>query len=400
MRFDFNLYSSLLLPAFIQGMLFTVLLFIRSRQNGLSDRLLAWLLLLNTIKVAFWMLGFAGWYDSHNGYTSFMFYFPFNNLPWIGPLLYFYFLSLTNRDFRLGKRHWKHFILPVAWSLLILIKFLLDFGFYRPFGVTPDTQYGCKGPLAELDKSSLAVAVGFLSFFYYLFLTLRVFSSYRQYMTNNFSATEDIQFNWLRNLLYMVSIGIIIFFFFSLADLITHVTYRMDWYAYMAQGIIVYYLSIEGYYTLPRQLRKLQFQPEVPVPVITVQDKEPDTVLDDWKARLVDLVETKQPYLEPELTLTDLARRLNTNTSVLSRVINDGTGRNFNDFINYYRVQEVISKFQSGEHHTQTLLAIAYDCGFNSKATFNRSFKKITGKTPREFADGLAGNISPATEQA
>ncbi|MBN9297537.1 MAG: helix-turn-helix transcriptional regulator [Filimonas sp.] len=112
--------------------------------------------------------------------------------------------------------------------------------------------------------------------------------------------------------------------------------------------------------------------------------------MEDWKQKLITLIETKRPYLEPELTLTDLARQLDTNASMLSRIINDGTGRNFNEFINYYRVQEVVKKMYAGEHQVQTLLAIAFDCGFNSKATFNRSFKKITGKTPRELADAVS----------
>jgi YesN/AraC family two-component response regulator len=103
-------------------------------------------------------------------------------------------------------------------------------------------------------------------------------------------------------------------------------------------------------------------------------------------------MENQKPHLEAELTLTDLAKQLNTNTSVLSKVINDGTGRNFNDFINSYRVQEVINKLKSGEQRRQTLLGIAYDCGFNSKATFNRSFKKVTGKTPKEYIDSLSTN--------
>lgn len=58
---------------------------------------------------------------------------------------------------------------------------------------------------------------------------------------------------------------------------------------------------------------------------------------------------------------------------------------NFNDFVNYYRTEEVIKKLQSGKHNIHTLLAIAYDCGFNSKSTFNRSFKKQTGLTPKEY---------------
>ena len=60
---------------------------------------------------------------------------------------------------------------------------------------------------------------------------------------------------------------------------------------------------------------------------------------------------------------------------------------NFNDFINYYRVLAVQEKLKGGEHKRQTLLGIAYDAGFNSKATFNRAFKKVTGLSPKEWLE-------------
>jgi AraC-like DNA-binding protein len=65
---------------------------------------------------------------------------------------------------------------------------------------------------------------------------------------------------------------------------------------------------------------------------------------------------------------------------------------NFNDFVNYYRVQAVVEKLKMGEQKTQTLLSIAYDCGFNSKATFNRAFKKAMGTSPKNWMEqeGLA----------
>lgn len=103
-------------------------------------------------------------------------------------------------------------------------------------------------------------------------------------------------------------------------------------------------------------------------------------------------MENKKPYLEPELTLSELSSQLSTNTSFLSKVINDGTGKNFNDFINAYRVKDVINKLNAGEQKSQTLLGIAYDAGFNSKATFNRAFKKNTGKTPKEYMQSLIIN--------
>jgi AraC-like DNA-binding protein len=69
-------------------------------------------------------------------------------------------------------------------------------------------------------------------------------------------------------------------------------------------------------------------------------------------------------------------------------VINQGFQLNFNDFINQYRIEAVKDKLKAGEQKTQTLLGIAYDCGFNSKATFNRAFKKVTGLSPKQWLEG------------
>ena len=387
MYFEFNFYSVLLIPAVIQGLLFTCLLWIRGWGQILSDRILALLLLLNTIKVAFWMLGFAGWYDIHDWHTSFMFYFPFNNFPWIGPLLYFYFLSLTNNEFHWNKKYFKHLIVPIAWSAFIIVKFLLDIFFYYPFANSESTQYGCRGPLAELDKSPVALCVGFISFFYYAYITLKAFDAYKLYIRNNFSETSEIEFNWLRNLIYISIFGCVVFLLFVSLSTFTTITYKIDWIAYFTLGIIIYYLSIAGYTAPKHDLKKLHFDfNEVKLPIIAEKTEKiiSDEII-EWKLKLESWMAEKQPYLAPELTLIDLAKQLDTSLSVLSKVINDGMGRNFNDFINSYRVNAVIDAMRKGTHLKQTLLGLAYDCGFNSKATFNRSFKKNTGMAPREF---------------
>ena len=96
-------------------------------------------------------------------------------------------------------------------------------------------------------------------------------------------------------------------------------------------------------------------------------------------------MQTRQLYTDPELTLPQLARQCGTNPSQLSRIINAGYDSNFNDFINEYRVRAMMDKIRAGEHRTQTLLGLAFDCGFNSKATFNRVFKKKTGLSPKDW---------------
>jgi AraC-like DNA-binding protein len=89
-------------------------------------------------------------------------------------------------------------------------------------------------------------------------------------------------------------------------------------------------------------------------------------------------------FLDPEISLSELAARLKTNNSLLSAAINQHFGKNFNDFINYYRVVAFQAAVKSPKNQHLTLLAIALDCGFNSKATFNRAYKKVTGNAPSE----------------
>lgn len=103
-------------------------------------------------------------------------------------------------------------------------------------------------------------------------------------------------------------------------------------------------------------------------------------------------METDKLYTNPELSLTQLAKHLQSNPSFISKIINQGFGVNFNDFVNQYRILAVQRQLKTGQHQTQTLLAIAYECGFNSKATFNRAFKKSTGQIPQDYIKSLEEN--------
>ena len=117
------------------------------------------------------------------------------------------------------------------------------------------------------------------------------------------------------------------------------------------------------------------------------ETNSPEIVL--WKSKIETLIQAEKLYQNPELTLTDLAKKLETNAAVISKTINQGFQMNFNDCINNYRIEAVKNSFSNGEHKKSTLLGIAFDSGFNSKATFNRAFKKNTGKTPKEFIETL-----------
>ncbi|QEC74809.1 FtsX-like permease family protein [Mucilaginibacter ginsenosidivorax] len=105
--------------------------------------------------------------------------------------------------------------------------------------------------------------------------------------------------------------------------------------------------------------------------------------------RVKEAVAANRFYEDAELTLTTLAAKLHIHPHDLSRIINVGMEKNFNDFINEFRVRETARKMRDPANGHLTLLGIAYESGFNSQRTFNRVFKEMTGKTPAEYKNGL-----------
>lgn len=92
-------------------------------------------------------------------------------------------------------------------------------------------------------------------------------------------------------------------------------------------------------------------------------------------------------FLNPTLTLKEFAANCGSPARVISEHLNQGLGKNFHDFVNEYRVEAVKIKLKSKVQDNFTLESIAYDSGFNSKATFNRIFKKFTGLSPSKWSE-------------
>ena len=171
----------------------------------------------------------------------------------------------------------------------------------------------------------------------------------------------------------------------TLLDLWLNLDFWHDWWDELFNAGLIYYLGIAGYAQL--QPRKLNFEPAIQPETTPAAktEKLSEAELQQWKQKVETLMTTEQPYLEPELTLADLAQRLHSNVSVISAVINGAFGKNFNDFVNEYRVEAVKKLLHDPEVRHLSLLGIGMECGFNSKSTFNRAFKKVTGSSPRAF---------------
>lgn len=125
----------------------------------------------------------------------------------------------------------------------------------------------------------------------------------------------------------------------------------------------------------------------------STKDQDPEK-METEMLQLRALLETQKLYQNPKLSLKELSAAMNMLPGYLSRLINEQTGENFYDLINEYRVEEVKQNLVNESHQSFTILAIAYESGFNSKSTFNDIFKKTVGMTPSQFRRNRLGNSS------
>ena len=107
-------------------------------------------------------------------------------------------------------------------------------------------------------------------------------------------------------------------------------------------------------------------------------------------SELHELMNKKKLYLDCQLNLKTLADALKTNTHRLSQSLNEYQGENFFDFVNRYRIEEVKKNLADPDSEKFKIIAIAYDCGFNSRSAFYNSFKKFTGQTPSGYLNSLS----------
>jgi AraC-like DNA-binding protein len=401
MLFQFGFYSSVLLISFTQGIVYSALILAKAiKTKNKSNYLLSLFIFLCCLYIAPWMLGFAGWYDNQP-YRDFLFYTPFQHLLFVGPIIFFYTQSLLNPSFKFSKKEALH-LLPGFIYLLYIIaiwvydKFIFgDYYFYKN-GMDKDFDYWYQ-------------KLGLVSMIVYFILSIQYYNIYKKLMLQVVSYADTILFKWIKTYLIAFLVMLLLPIFFDITGVFypEMKSYQGSWWFFLFFSIVMYYIAITGYSnplntTIPF---KMSFFDKNPILLLNEnQTNETENSIDiqyetfeesnspeieHWKSKIETLIQDEKWYQNSELTLLDLAKKLGTNVSIISKTINQGFEMNFNDCINSYRIKAVKNSLADGEHKNSTLLGIAFDSGFNSKATFNRAFKKNTGKTPKEYIETL-----------
>lgn len=228
---------------------------------------------------------------------------------------------------------------------------------------------------------------------FYIVLTLNLFKKHNINIFNNYSSTDNVDLGWLRKL--VVVFGIV----WTALIIITviHHVFNLFSMIFCTDSLFLtlsVFVILIGYFGLKQKyIFENEIEQEQPLPTEEKMKYSGSTLKDDeatkYSEQLTAYMLKEKPYLNPDLTLTELAMEINISTHYLSQIINEQFKQNFFEYINQFRVEEVKSRISNPTFENYSLLGIALDSGFNSKSSFNRIFKKFTNQTPSQFKSAL-----------
>ncbi len=378
-----NVLISFILVVGIVITMLIILLLLRSKDRALPQHVLILLFILTLfVSIEYYaVLHQVKW-------LYFISFIPSDTIAWVfGPFLLLYIKSLFLPEQGLLKKMRLHFI---PFSVYLMSISLPTFGY--EFFKVPLFSY------VDNEYMSILFAIEDCYFISYLIVCLYVLATYKKVIEIKYPTFTIQDFVWIKLLLIgsiaVISIDLVLKMsnvFFGVV-----VTYKVQYIVVVAMIILILYLGYHGVnqskVLLPDFLtNEKEIQPIIKNKYCDKVDKKVNNKeFEALKNELEMLFEKDKPYLDEELTLYKLAMQLSITDKKLSTVLNQYMDTTFYDLINTYRVAAIKEMLDSKEYENYTLLGISYECGFKSKTSFNRIFKKETGFSPSEYKKNLS----------
>lgn len=369
MAFDSFLTILILLGA-IQGFIVTGILFFAPVQKRTANRFLAVLIFLISLASLGVYLMQIGIKYSSSTWMTISRVVPFFVVMPIGPLIYFYVRSFSSNGDQFSGKHLWHFA-PVAFDIVPQILFIL---FYAGVAVLPLESLN-----TFVDQYDTYTDIPrWVSVTLYLVFSLHYLKGVDQ------KRSEEIKrLKWLRQFINVFLMFQVVWF----AHLVPYIipVLRSDlldsvgWYpVYLPLAGLIYYFGIKGIL-----VSNLHNSKNDSIGNARLSPERVSFIL----ARLKNAMEVEKLYLEPALTVAAVANHLEIPAKQISFVINQVTSKSFNEFVNTYRVEEFKKRIHDPRFRFMTISGIALECGFNSQATFQRTFKAFESMSPSEYSN-------------
>lgn len=300
-------------------------------------------------------------------------------LPLIHGVFLFYYVSSVTNQF--PKKNWI--------ALLHLLPISIGYIYLIPFFLSSSEEK------VRMFKTHFEVYKGFLTFgliliflsgIVYVVWSSILLQEHKRNIRNQFSDIEEINLKWLNLLTYGLG-----------AVWCVVIMTNNDSYIFLSVTIFVILIGFFGVQQKTIFNSKNEVATKSVEKSLKLEKKKEkyarsgltNELGEDIYKNLILLLTEEAYYKKNNLTLNELAAQLDIHPNYLSQIINEKEQNSFYDFINAYRVQEFKRLIEISKNKQFTLLALAYDCGFNSKSSFNRHFKKLIGKTPSQYIKSL-----------
>jgi AraC-like DNA-binding protein len=314
-----------------------------------------------------------------------MYSFPFVSFTY-GPLVYLYVKFMTKPETKFNWFALLHFIPFITFFTVSVI--------FREIPLMKDLR-SFFAPDRFISLRLVYSTVMFLSVTVYSTLAFIEISRHQAYLKNILSYTTGmITLNWLKVFSISFYVTFLVLFVLGglnmIGDFIPFDPYFVV-FAFITVFTIVFSFYIINQPVIFGQEVKIMNVEERKEGEKYTRSGLKEDQAEEYLATLITYMEEKKPYLDRNLSIQDLSDSTNISRHYITQVLNERHKKNFYTFINEYRIKEVIAKFNDPKNNNFTILAIAYDSGFNSKTTFNSIFKSQTGMTPSEFREKSTG---------
>jgi AraC-like DNA-binding protein len=368
--------------------IFYLILFQSKPKKNLSDYLLMlFSLLLGAIFFDQYLRN-TNFYQLHPQYWGITYCFPFLTAP----LLYFYVVLITEPVQKFKPWFWL-----LTLPFFIFLSYYLITYYFLP--IDKKVEYfhlATSKPWAMIYAGEFFLV---LSGPVYSILGLLRLKRHIKNIEGNFSCTAGINLSWLKTILIAIVVANVIEVLLNIfSDIYPYFTYQTaDNLMYSLNVLLIFFIGYYGFkQTLiyPSGIAKHDpIQKEQFADIQLIENSEsstkyiksglPKNEVVEYYSSLIKLMDSEKLFLDSRLSIKTVADKLGMSVNHLSQVINQQSRKNFFKFVNEYRVEEAKKLLLDQSNKKYTILAIAYDCGFNSKSSFNTIFKQYTGKTNR-----------------
>ena len=350
-------------------------------ENKLANRLFAWFFIVSAIDLSgFFVIAYI------QDYLDLMI-FRWTICLLAMPLFYLYVLSVCYSDFKLKWKHLLH-LLPI---ILVNLVFLP-----RLYLASDADMTLLSGDLDHLPEIYLIQILIEFQYVFYIVSAFLILKKYREIYLENYTNPSTSTYKYL---FQMTTVFLIAHCLVALKNVLRYSDYRQIFlWLNVVVGSVALFITcwlVMKALNHPELFRginsKIQLTKDI-LPEVeekTESKKVQDDAISTQISRLKQYMAEREPFLDPSLTIQELANQIDIPVRDLSVLINHHMDQHFFDFVNEYRIQKAMGILKDQSRSQLTVLEILYEVGFNSKSSFNTSFKKHTNLTPTGYRNAL-----------